>query len=183
MIYMRPGASVARYQSVGFTGAGDGSQAVFGVPIDLYDIDDIKSARAVTHWADGKQDVVLLGKTGLSCISSKGKKDWGKADNAVLIIGLDPRAPDQRLLALLVSEGNGFGVQLVDLDKADNEPRGAVLKLPTDMKRKAVAAEFVRREPSVSLMVVMQDDDSLNVHVLSWKDFSSKSEHSDDELS
>ncbi len=85
-----------------------------------------------------------------------------------LIIGLDPIAPKgTRSLALLVSDGAGFGVVQVDLDSG---VRGELRRLPDQVCGTAIAAEFVRRELATMLVIATatQASQLLLVHAVEW---------------
>jgi hypothetical protein len=175
LIHVPHGSSVACHQRVTFAGNGNEPQAVVNDRIDLGDLADIRSARAVTHWGSGKQEVALLTKSGLSYIAREGQTSRqttvpAKVDDAVLVLGLDPMQPEKHLLALLVTEGSGFAIVLVDLSTTGGGARSKPWRLPPKVQGRAVAAEMVRRGLSATLMVATVVGGSLQVHAVAWKD-------------
>jgi hypothetical protein len=179
LIHVPHGSSVACHQRVSFAGNGNEPKAVVNDRIDLGDFAGIRSARAVTHWESGKQEVVLLTKSGLSYIAMEGQTSRqtavpAKVDDAVLVLGLDPMQPKEHILALLVTDLSGFSVVLVNLSKKDGGARSKPWRLPPQVQGKAVAAEMVRRGLSATLMVAAIVGDSLKVHAVAWKDLAPK---------
>lgn len=180
LIYVPRGESHARYERVSFAGsvAADprtvetSPTAQVADAIELGQLDDILDARTITQWNDGKQQIALLTKAGLSSIvfdngRSRLTSVDAKISDAVLMIGLDPTRPDKRSLALLVSSGGDFAVVRVDMDSGAS---GAPRRLPPAVKGTAVAAELIRRGLKAMLMIATVSEASLCVHAIAWDD-------------
>jgi hypothetical protein len=181
LIHVPHDSSVACHQRVSFAGNGNEPQAIVSDRIDLGALAGIRSARAVTHWESGKQEVVLLQQSGLSYIAMAGQTSrqttvTAKVDDAVLVLGLDPMRPQEHLLALLVTDNSGFSVVLVDLTTKSCGARSKPWQLPSQVQGRAVAAEMVRRGLSATLMVATIVEGSLKVHAVAWKDLAPKVE-------
>jgi hypothetical protein len=173
LICVPSGGSTARYHRVSFTGSAKEPKATIDEAIDVGPLDDIRSARAVTHW-DGSQEVVLLRTTGLWAITMEGgaaRTTEVKADvtDARLVIGVDPvfhpgpldaNTSDpveakRRLLILLVESAGGFAMRELDMVSGRF---GRSQPLPPTVKGRAVAAELVRCGASTMLMVTTVEE-------------------------
>lgn len=178
LIFLPPGATQARFQQVSFGGNTEAPKPVIHDAIDVGPLDDIRCARAVTHFASARQEVVILGKSGLSALRQDGESaQWkavpGQFDDVLRVIGFDPARPESRSLAVLAGIGRQFGttdsfqkfaLMLVEMDT------GAAQRftLPATVKGVAVAAEFVRRGLSAAVVLVTLCDGELQVHTLAW---------------
>ncbi|HEX2052844.1 MAG TPA: hypothetical protein VHJ78_03825 [Actinomycetota bacterium] len=174
LIYAPKGSSTARFQRVSFDGTSEKPEPVVHPAIDIGPMDEIRSARAVTHWAGGRQEVALLTKSGVFYITMQDKAEAIEkvqgGEGAVFVIGLDPDVPDKRVLALLANDGSGYSVVRVDA-REDGSGSSPPWRLPAVVKGTALAAELVRRDKSAILVLVMlTDDGSLEVNAVAWSD-------------
>lgn len=189
LIFVPPGSTNARFQQVSFGGTTEAPKATIHDAVDIGAMDDIVSARAVTHLGSGKQEVAILGASGLSVLRQEGRDArWkavpGRIANALRVIGFDPARPDARSLAILVGDAphaalrgsyERFSVMLVDLDT------GAARRfpLPAQIRGVAAAAELVRRGMSATVVVSTIDGGALHVHALAWQHLSAQVQGSD----
>ena len=174
LIYVPKGSSTARFQRVSFKGTQEKPDPVVHDPIDLGSMDDIRNARAVTHWAGGRQEVALLTNSGVSYIAMEDEQEHLETVNAGRdawqVIGLDPDQPHERVLALLARDRAGYFVELVEVGK-NPTLSASPMRLPSQIKGTPLAAELVRRDASAALVVVVLTDDYLlQVHAVAWRD-------------
>ena len=178
LIHMPKGSGVARCQRVSFSGNTGKPQFVVHDAIDLEALADIRSARAVTHFDSGKQDVVILGKPACQRSNStvrrkKLTKSQARVDNAVLVIGIDPTRPEEHWLALLVEDGTveaGDHRLSVVLVNPESGERSTPQVLPRTVGSVPVAAELVRRNTSAMIVLATIGGGKLQVHALAWED-------------